>query len=94
MNFMKAQEGPPNYGLKSYTVQYFDEEGNMTIRSGETKAWRNSNPGNMVYSQRGFAVRHGAIGKAGGMAVFSTEEAGRKALIELLKSSILCSHNC
>lgn len=86
MSFIKAQEGPPNYGSKSYTVKYFDEKGNMTIRSEETKAWRNNNPGNMKY-KGGFASRHGAIGKAGGMAVFPNETVGRKALIELLKSS-------
>lgn len=45
----------------------------MTIRSGGTKAWRNNNPGNMIYSAKGFAIRHGAIGKAGGMAVFPSE---------------------
>lgn len=83
---MKAKEGQPNYGSGSYTVQYFDEQGNMTIRSGGTKAWRNNNPGNMI-SQSGFAARHGAIGKAGGMAVFPSEAAGRKALIDLIKSS-------
>ena len=33
----------------------------MIIRSGGSKAWRNNNPGNMIYSQRGFAVRLGAI---------------------------------
>lgn len=87
MVYISAREGPPNYGSKSYTVQYFDEKGNMTIRSGGTKAWRNNNPGNMVYSQRGFAGRHGAIGKAGGMAIFPTEAMGRKALIDLIKSS-------
>src|SRR5438093_836941 len=87
MVFVNAQEGPPNYGSKSYTVHYFDDRKNMTIRSGGTKAWRNNNPGNMVYSQRGFAIRHGAIGKAGGMAIFPTEEIGRKALTDLLKSS-------
>lgn len=63
MVFVSAQEGPPNCGTKVYTAQYFDEKGNMTIRSGGSKAWRNNNPGNMIHSQRGFAVRHGAIGK-------------------------------
>lgn len=86
MNFIKAEEGPPNTGSKSYTVHYFDEAGNMMIRSGGTKAWRNNNPGNMKY-KGGFAVRHGAIGSAGGMAVFPTEIMGRKALTDLLKSS-------
>lgn len=86
MAFISAKEGPPNAGEKSYTVQYFDEKGNLTIRSDGTKAWRNNNPGNMKY-RGGFATRHGAIGSAGGMAVFPTEAIGRKALIDLLKSS-------
>lgn len=85
MSFISAKEGPPNAGSKTYTVYYFDEKGNMTIRSSGTKAWRNNNPGNMKY-KGGFAVRHGAIGSAGGMAVFSSKEIGRKALIDLLKS--------
>jgi len=41
----------------------------------------------MIYSAKGFAVRHGAIGKAGGMAVFPSEVIGRQALIDLIKSS-------
>jgi hypothetical protein len=86
MVFISAKEGPPNYGSKSYTVQYFDEKGNITIRSDGTKAWRNNNPGNMRY-KGGFAIRHGAIGEAGKMAVFPTETSGRKALIDLLKST-------
>ena len=86
MKFISAKEGPPNAGSKTYTVYYVDEKGNMTIRSSGTKAWRNNNPGNMTY-KGGFASRHGAIGSAGGMAVFPTEESGRQALIDLLKSS-------
>jgi hypothetical protein len=65
MVFVRAEEGPPNYGSKSYTVQYFDEKGNM------------------IYTQRGFAVRRGAIGKAAGMAIFPTETMGRGALVDL-----------
>ena len=38
MKFINAKEGPPNTGSKAYTVHYFDEKGNMTIRSGGTKA--------------------------------------------------------
>jgi hypothetical protein len=86
MKFIRAKEGPPNAGSKTYTVHYFDEKGDMTIRSGGTKAWRNNNPGNMTY-KGGFATRHGAIGSAGGMGVFPTEAIGRQALIDLLKSS-------
>ncbi|HEY2811470.1 MAG TPA: hypothetical protein VGJ00_08805 [Rhabdochlamydiaceae bacterium] len=87
MPFIKAKEGPPNVASTIYTVQYFDENGNLVIRSDGSKAWRNNNPGNMVYHSRGFAVRHGAIGSAGGMAVFPDESTGRKALIALLKTS-------
>ena len=86
MVFIRAEEGPPNFGEELYTVQYFDENGNMTIRSGGTKAWRNNNPGNMIHIKNGFAVRHGAIGEAKGMAVFPSEKVGRQALIDLLKS--------
>ena len=87
MPFITAKEGPPNVGSTIYTVQYFDENGNMVIRSDGSKAWRNNNPGNMVYYSRGFAVRHGAIGSAGGMAVFPDESTGRQALIALLKTA-------
>ena len=86
MPFVKAKEGPPNFGSTLYTVQYFDKKGNITIRSEGSKAWRNNNPGNIVYTSRGFAPRHGTIGFAGGMAVFPDESTGRKALIALLKS--------
>lgn len=72
---------------RAFGKDYFDENGNMTIRSGGTKAWRNNNPGNMIYNPHGFAVRHGAIGSAGGMAVFPSELTGRNALSTLLKSS-------
>ena len=87
MSFITAKEGPPNVGSIIYTVQYFDENGNMVIRSDGSKAWRNNNPGNMVYNSRGFAVHHGAIGSAGGMAVFPDESTGRQALIALLKTA-------
>jgi hypothetical protein len=41
MVFIKAQSGPPNVKEKEtdpdiFTVQYFDENGNMTIRNGGT----------------------------------------------------------
>jgi hypothetical protein len=86
MKFVSAREGPPNAGSKIYTVHYLDENGNITIRSEGTKAWRNNNPGNMRY-RGGFACRHGAIGSAGGMAVFPNEAVGKQALVSLLKSS-------
>ena len=49
MVFVSAKAGPPNVGdsPSKFTVQYFDEQGNMTIRSGGTRAWRCNNPGNL-----------------------------------------------
>lgn len=87
MPFIKAKEGPPAIGSTIYTVHYFDEDGNMVIRIDGSKAWRNNNPGNIIYHPRGFAMRHGAIGAAGGMAVFPDASTGRKALSALLKTS-------
>ncbi len=93
MVFISAKEGSPNYGPnESYTVQYFDEHGNMTIRSGGTKAWRNNNVGNLKYFKKGsFASRNGAIGVANEMAIFPDIETGRMALINLLKGPSYCS---
>ena len=92
MVFVSAKEGPPNYGPdEPYTVQYFDEHGNMTIRSGGTKAWRNNNVGNLKYFKKGsFASRNGAIGVANQMAIFPDIETGRNALIKLLKGPSYC----
>jgi len=49
MVFVSAKSGPANVGDPEgmFTVQYFDEKGNMTIRSGGTRAWRCNNPGNL-----------------------------------------------
>lgn len=40
MVFVSAKAGPPNIGdpPSKFTVQYFDEQGNMTIRSGGSRA--------------------------------------------------------
>jgi len=49
MKFIKAQVGPPLAGDPDsmFTVEYFDEKGNMTIRSRGSRAWRCNNPGNL-----------------------------------------------
>ena len=52
---------------------------------GGTRAWRNNNPGNIrMYD---FARRAGAIGEAGGFAVFPDEATGLRAVKSLLLSS-------
>jgi hypothetical protein len=52
MVFVHAKSAPPNIGDSPslFTVQYFDEQSNMTIRSGCTRVWRCNNPGNLIAS--------------------------------------------
>ncbi len=76
--FVRAEEGP------NRTVRYFDEQGRVTIYSGGTRAWRNNNPGNIRAGE--FANRHGAIGMAGGFAVFPDYATGRAAVTALLQT--------
>ena len=52
------------------------------IRSGGTRAWRNNNPGNIRFGD--FARSVGAIGEAGGFAVFPDEIIGLHAIKTLL----------
>lgn len=66
----------------SSAVLYMNEDGSKVIRSGGSRAWRNNNPGNMRYSV--FSKSHGAIGSAGGFAVFPDLATGRAALSALL----------
>lgn len=65
-------------------VVYNFNDGSQTMRCGGTRAWRNNNPGCLRYSQ--FSRENGAIGQAGGFAVFPDEETGMSALKALLKS--------
>lgn len=65
-------------------VIYFNVDGTAHKRTGGSRAWRNMNPGNIIYSE--FAKNMGAIGEAGGFAVFPDEETGMKAIYELLRS--------
>lgn len=50
---------------------------------GGTRAWRNNNPGNIRMSD--FSRRAGAIGEAGGFAVFPDEDTGMRAIKSLLR---------
>lgn len=65
-------------------VIYVFDNGKKVKRSGGTRAWRNQNPGNLRYTS--LSRENGAIGKAGGFAVFPSVEKGRAALAELLQS--------
>jgi len=57
-------------------------DGKSEVREGGTKSWRNNNPGNIRAGD--FAMSHGAVGQAGGMAVFPDEATGEKARTDLL----------
>lgn len=69
---------------KRYDVVYTRANGNKFQRSGGSRAWRNNNPGCLRYSE--FTVAQGAIGHAGGFAVFPDETTGMQAICALLKS--------
>ena len=64
------------------SVVYIADDGGKMIRSGGSRSWRNNNPGNLRYTR--FSRDHGAIGTAGGFAVFPDYQTGRAALSALL----------
>ena len=68
----------------SKDVVYTNPDGTKQTKTGGSRAWRNTNPGNIRYSE--FSRRMGAIGEAGGFAVFPDEETGMRAIRELLRS--------
>ena len=65
-------------------IKYITPTGTGFIRTDGSRTWRNMNPG--AIRQSPFARRMGAIGSAGGFAVFPSETVGMNALINLLKS--------
>src|ERR1043165_167094 len=94
MTFVKARAGPVNYGDPEgrFTVQYFDEDGNLTIRSGGKRAWRCNNPGNLKKSPYSMSKKRRSIGFAGDVsdvyAVYPDYETGHEALIVMLRGNI------
>ena len=67
-------------------VKYISPDGSGFIRQNGSRTWRNMNPGAIRYGE--FTKQYGACGKAGGFAVFPTEEHGMNAL-----KGLLCSDN-
>jgi hypothetical protein len=94
MVFVKAQGGPPNVGdpPSQFTVQSFDEEGNMTIRSGGKRAWRCNNPGNLVASPYSKSRVRGCIGTVTDgsteYSIYPDYKTGHEALIVMLMGSV------
>lgn len=93
MVFVRAKVGPPNIGKPTsmFTVQYFDEEGNMTIRSEGSRTWRCNNPGALLKSRYSMSNDRRSIGSAGfgnyEYAVYPDYETGHEALVVMLSGS-------
>lgn len=94
MVFVEAKAGPPVAGDhdSKFTVQYFDKDGHMTIRSGGTRAWRCNNPGNLRRSPYSMSKKRGAIGFAGygkdQYPIYPDRATGLEALTVMLKGSV------
>lgn len=81
-----------NFIINSYqdsSVEYVRQDKSGFIRKSGSRTWRNMNPGAIRTSP--FAKKMGAVGDAGGFAVFSSEETGMIALKELLRSNAYAS---
>lgn len=76
--YIKETEGPKR------TVIYTDRDGRVWVFSGGNRPWRNQNPGNLVPGD--VSKRNGAIGVAGGFAIFPSYENGHVALLDSLKN--------
>ena len=93
MVFVKAKSGPPNVGdpVSMFTVQYFDEKGNMFIRSGGSRAWRCNSPGALLKSSYSIGKDRHSIGTAGygkyEYAVYPDYATGHEALVVMLRGS-------
>ena len=62
---------------KTLERHYVDKDGNVTIKQGGSRSWRNNNSGNLEYGK--FAKKYGAIGTDGRFAIFPDEKTGDKA---------------
>lgn len=76
--YIKADPGPGR------SVIYTDIDGKQWKFEGGSRPWRNQNPGDLVIGI--VSKRNGAIGKAGGFAVFPNYEMGHQALLDSLKN--------
>lgn len=69
---------------QNYDVLYKRSDGTCYVRSGGSRSWRNNNPGCIRYGE--FSRKMGAIGQAGGFAIFPCEQTGMKAICALLRT--------
>lgn len=71
--------------INDLRIVYYREDGSSAVYIGGSRNWRNNNPGNIGYGNGKLVTKLGAIGKAGGFAVFPDYETGRKAIFSVLK---------
>ena len=67
------------------SITYTAADGTQYTQTGGSAAWRNNNPGNIVYGP--YAISQGAIGQNGNFAVFPDASTGTTALGNLLGGS-------
>ena len=75
---------PTSASEEGKNVIYHMPDSSKYRKSEGTRAWKNTNPGNIRYSN--FTKSAGAIGKAGGFSVFPDEATGQQAIEKLLKT--------
>jgi hypothetical protein len=94
MVYVSAKAGPSNHDdpQTKFTVQYVDEDGNIFVRSGGSRAWRCNNPGNLLASTYSRGKDRHSIGSAGDgvdeYAVYPDYETGHEALVVMLGGSV------
>lgn len=71
--------------INDLRIIYYRKDGSSAIYIGGQRNWRNNNPGNIGYGNGILVKRLGAIGKAGGFAIFPNYEIGRIAIFGVLK---------
>lgn len=84
-SILAAQARPSKVRERGRDVIYICNNGDEITRRKGSRAWRNNNPGNLVYTS--FSRDVGAVGECGGYAVFPDEETGMNALRALLRTT-------
>lgn len=73
--------------INDLRIIYYRADRSSAIFLGGKRAWRNNNPGNIAYGNGKLVKELGAIGKAGGFAVFPDYATGRKAVFVVLRQT-------
>ncbi|MBI5427806.1 MAG: hypothetical protein HZA02_05945 [Nitrospinae bacterium] len=80
---MKMRKPIKAYGGNGLSTIYEFSDKTGEMKNGGTKAWRNTNPGNLISGE--FVQNHGGIGNNRGFGVFPDFATGRGAMYDLLQ---------